>query len=213
MLVSFVVAFFGWIPVPGVAFIGMASGIVLLWILPYVVDRLAYRRLPRGVATLVLPTGVVAVNFAMSLVSPYGTWGDIAYSQVVNLPLLQVLSVVGLHGVTFLIYWSAAVVADVLERGFSWKMVLYPATVLVVVLVLGGLRVGLSDDSVPTARTASVVVDQGDLYGAVDRLGFDLASPSATPPEVEEVLARHYEELFTLTEREASAGGRPGRVV
>ncbi len=30
LLVSFIVAFFGWIPVPGVAFIGMASGIVLL---------------------------------------------------------------------------------------------------------------------------------------------------------------------------------------
>ncbi len=169
-------------------------------------DRLAYRRLPRGIATLVLPTGVVAVNFAMSLVSPYGTWGDIAYSQVVNLPLLQVLSVVGLHGVTFLIYWSAAVVADVLERGFSWRIVLYPATVLVVVLVLGGLRVGLSNDSVPTVRTASVVVDQGDLYGAVDRLDFDLTNPSATPPEVAQILERHHEELFTLTEREASAG-------
>ena len=204
--IAFVVAWRGWIPVPDAAFFGMAAGLAFLQTLPYLADRLAFRRLPRAAAALVLPTGMVTINFAVTLASPYGSWGDIAYAQAGHLALLQVLSVAGLHGVTFLIYWSAAAVADVWERGPSWKGLRFPAVVLVGVLVTGGLRLGLSDRSAPTARVASVIADHDDVFSLLDRIGFDLTSPAETPPEVQRLLRPHHENLLALTEQEARAG-------
>ena len=205
---AFVIAWPGMIPLPPGPFLGLAAGLCLLYVLPYLADRLAYWRLPRAAATLVLPTGMVAVNYLVALASPYGTNGDIAYSQADHLPLLQALSVVGVHGVTFLIFWVASATADVWERGFSWLVARYPVAVLLAVLLLGGLRLNASEVPSSTVRFAAVVVDYGPLFDEIGRFGFDLTDRAATPPEVGTVLAAHHEALLSLTEREASAGAR-----
>ena len=64
------------------------------------------RRLAGVAATLVLPSAWVATEYLVAMFTPYGSWGAAAYSQHENLLLLQLTSVTGLYGISFLIAWS-----------------------------------------------------------------------------------------------------------
>lgn len=82
----------------------------ILWLIalvPYALDRLLAPRLGQW-GVLVLPCALVGLEFGFTLLSPYGSWGSLAYSQANLLPLVQAASLVGMWAVTFLIGWAAA---------------------------------------------------------------------------------------------------------
>jgi apolipoprotein N-acyltransferase len=76
---------------------------------------LLYRRLlARGhmmAATLAPATLWVAVEYVNSLLSPHGTFGSIAYSQMDALPVIQIAALTGLWGVSFLLFLLPAALA------------------------------------------------------------------------------------------------------
>ena len=77
--------------------------------LPYLLDRVLARRLGGLLGTLVFPLAVTTVSYLLALVSSSsGTWGNPAYSQYGDLPLLQLMSVTGLWGIVFLMSWLAS---------------------------------------------------------------------------------------------------------
>src|SRR4029078_1139596 len=80
---------------------------------PFAVDRMLAGRVPAALASLVFPLAWVAVEYANSALSPYGSWGVFAYTQMDHLPLAQLLSVTGLWGVSFLIAWFASIASRV----------------------------------------------------------------------------------------------------
>ncbi|HMB21735.1 MAG TPA: hypothetical protein VKP08_02830, partial [Anaerolineales bacterium] len=80
-------------------------------LIPYVVDRIYYRRFGASFwLTLVYPVAATAMDFFSSAGSPFGTFGAAAYSQRGFLPLMQIASVTGLWGITFVISWFAGLV-------------------------------------------------------------------------------------------------------
>src|ERR1700687_1152809 len=105
---AFAFQFRGMVPIPGMGYyiFLFAWGVPL--VLPYAVDRLLGPRLPGLTASLLFPAAWAATEYVLSR-SPYGSWGLAAYSQYGNLALLQVLSVTGMWGITFLMAWFAAV--------------------------------------------------------------------------------------------------------
>lgn len=54
---------------------------------------------------------IVTVGFALQRLSPHSTWGDIAYSQMDFLPVLQTASLAGVAGVSFLLLFLPASLA------------------------------------------------------------------------------------------------------
>jgi len=121
-----------------------AFGVTLL--LPYLADRYLGRRWSGLTRTLVFPLALVASEYLVSF-GPFGTWGSIAYSQYEHLTLLQLLSITGLYGITFLIGWFASVAESVWEAGFVITKARRECTVfalcLVGVLLYGGGRLTL----------------------------------------------------------------------
>jgi apolipoprotein N-acyltransferase len=105
----------GMTPIPGVFYYIFAVISAVSALLPYVADRLLAPRLNRFAGTLVFPCTLVGAQFVYSH-GPHGSWGTVAYTQAGNLPLLQLLSVTGIWGITFLIGWFAAVVNEALEK-------------------------------------------------------------------------------------------------
>ena len=210
LFASFTVMWPGWIPVPPVMFLVMAASLSLFQLLPFLIDSWLSHRLPAFAATLVLPTATVALNYTMSAFSPYGTNADIAYSQAGVLELTQLLSVTGIHGVTFLLYWFAATVAGVWADGLSRSC--YPRVLMMLgcfaaVFIAGGLRSELPAPT-ETVRVAAIVSDQRALYEAIGATGFDLHAATATPPEVRSLIEAHHDDLFERSEREARAGAK-----
>ena len=124
------------VPLPGSAYPIFVVMISALWTLPYLADRLLYARLPGFASTLAFPLAWVVIDFITSRLSPFGTWGSIAYTQYGNRPLMQLASVTGLWGISFLITWFGPVVNWVWDRQFQGTEA---ASALIVYGVIWGL--------------------------------------------------------------------------
>jgi len=80
-------------------------GMSFVMFIPFLIHKLIGGKVKGFGATLVLPLAGVTVEYLFSLISPYATWGSIAYSQYGNLQLEQLLSVTGIWGISFMLYW------------------------------------------------------------------------------------------------------------
>jgi len=154
----------GVIPLPGFAypiFIGVLS---VLWTLPYLADRLLFDRLPGLASTLVFPLAWVVYEFIMSKTSPFGTWGTVAYTQYGNRPLMQLASVTGLSGISFLVTWFGSIVNFAWDRQFQGAqaasaLIVFGVT-LGLILLAGGARLAFSRYS-KTVRMAAIGWPEG----------------------------------------------------
>lgn len=141
------VSWYGATPIWGVAhFVFMAVN-ALFSLVPYVVYQLLIRRTRRPfVSTLVFPAAVTAVEWLAVFGSPFGSFGAEAYSQVGFTPVLQLLSVTGMLGLTFLTTWPSAVAAWAWNRyrdGEAWVPGVVTASAIVGAVVLAGvIRLG-----------------------------------------------------------------------
>ncbi|HEY2954883.1 MAG TPA: nitrilase-related carbon-nitrogen hydrolase [Candidatus Eisenbacteria bacterium] len=199
----------GMIPVEGRTYAAIAATIGTLAFLPFVADRLLVPRIGGFAATFVLPLAAVAADLLNTVFSPYGSWGSLAYTQLDDLPLVQIVSVTGGAGVVFLIAWFAAVVNWAWEQRFVWARIRFEATAFVAVLVLihllGGVRLGLRDPS-PSVRVAGLTVRTAEAGNLTRRLDAD-----AKPAELKAAraaLAALHDTLFQRSEREVRAGAR-----
>jgi apolipoprotein N-acyltransferase len=181
-------------------------------VLPFAVDRWLSIRLAGIRRTLVFPAAVTTAELVGQVGNPFGTAGSTAYSQYGSLPLIQVVSVTGIWGLTFLISWLAPVVNQLWERGWSGPAVRGPAVLLVATftaaLLFGGARLAFAAPEVDTVRVAALAPDRelSDLaYSAPAIRSADQAQRATVS---EEHFAPVIDDLFARTEREALAGAK-----
>ena len=151
------------LPIPAPIFgiiVGLSTGLLFL------VDRLLVPRLRgsdgRGLfaATLVFPLLVTAFEFLFYSIMPYGSYGSWAYAQQGNLGLMQIISITGLWGLTFLTGWFASVINWAWEHSFSWPEIragvaIYSG-ILLLVLAYGEIRLLLSTPEQGTVRVHGI---------------------------------------------------------
>jgi apolipoprotein N-acyltransferase len=217
-LVSIIPFYFAWqgvVPIPG---IGYFIFVVILCVFNssfFLIDRLLAPRLKGFVSTLVFPLAMVTMQYIMTIVSPYGSFGSLAYTQYGNLPLLQVLSVTGLSGITFLLAWFASVVNWAWEQHFEWKKVwrgvVTYADILAVILIAGGASL-ISPPASDTVRMAAIPATEifemsQDTQDSAERF----QSGNITETELESIRTEfnaNIDDLLERSEREASAGAK-----
>jgi len=66
-------------------------------------------------AIFVFATGITGYEYIISLLSPHGTVSSIAYTQTNNLIIIQIASLVGIWGITFIMTMVAANAAVLIE--------------------------------------------------------------------------------------------------
>src|SRR5262249_19581641 len=97
------------------------------------------------------------------LIKPIGGGGELGFSQVDFLPVIQLASLTGVVGVSFIVTFAAALVATVLalrERERPWRgMALIGLTVVIAVVAFGGLRLASAPQSA-TVQLGVAVTDQ-----------------------------------------------------
>ncbi len=95
-------------------------------------------------AVIVFPSAWTAYEFLLSGVSPHGTAGSIAYTQTGFLPLLQVVSLTGIWGLTFIVSIIPAGLAVAWhvgdERPRALGALAIPCILVFVVLLFGSIR-------------------------------------------------------------------------
>ena len=175
MYIAFAVVNRAMTPFQGAPFFAYVFFLVVTQALPYLADRALAPRLPGFASALVFPLAWVSVEFIVLRTSPGGSWFATAYSQYGNLPLMQLASVTGLSGVTFLIGWFASTVVWAWDRQFAWESagtgVLAYAGVFGVVILAGAARVAFAASDARSVRAAAISYPK-DLFvpGEVTRI-------------------------------------------
>jgi len=188
--------------------ITMAISTLLIGALPYLADRLLSHRLPGFASTLVFPLAVTSVEFLTISTNPLGSFGGQAYTQANNLVLLQLLSITGMWGITFIMTWFASLFNYAWERSFSWpeirRSVVVYAGVMLVVLAYGNIRLAFFQPEAGTMRIHGITaVDMRQNWPRLNRLaatdGWDV---------MREQTAVFQDQYFRATIREARAGAQ-----
>ena len=203
-----------------------ASGIDLAWglleaaihgallMLAYAADRLIGPRLGAWPRLFAFPTAFVAVDWLPSLFNATGTFGSPAYSQYGDLALMQLASVTGIWGVTFLIGWFASTVTAAWECGFRWRESRGPVVafglVIAAVFIFGIVRLGTSTPTTSTVSVAAATADQALVDAATANI--DLATFNAST-DVQRAAARPrlaatVDSMLTRTEAALRAGAK-----
>jgi apolipoprotein N-acyltransferase len=208
---GFAFQFRGMVPIPGIAYYIF----LVIWgiplVVPFLIDRLVTTRLDGLKATLVFPSAWAGAEYLLSN-GPYATWGSIAYSQYGDLPLLQLVSVTGLWGITFLIGWFAAVCNWLWETGLAYTPARRAAWLctgtIASVMLLGGARMALFPPSANTVRVASISKSEV-APSPRDEIVRRLFDGTATSPDLSEFRAWYSmndDDLLLRAEREMKAG-------
>lgn len=203
------IAFRGMVPIPGIFYYIFAVISAVSALLPYLADRLLAKRLGSFSGTLVFPCTLVGAQFLYSH-GPQGSWGTLAYTQAGNLPLLQLLSVTGIWGVTFLIGWFAAVVNQALDLPRTLRPLAVFTLVLLAVLLAGGARLAFFPPSSPSVRIASLSPAAQPPQPAFNNLNAIVAgtATSAQRSAFRNASAAVANDLLSRSALEASAGAK-----
>ena len=185
----------------------------LAWSLPYAADRWLSDRLNGWARTLVFPLAFATVEWALSF-TPIASSGSPAYSQAGGLALLQLLSVTGLWGITFLIGWCASVVNELWERGSDWRSARGLAAALVaallVVFLAGSVRLAFTPSSSQPWRPPPSRVRTANINAPTRPI--DLAGGNWSTEEQRAALRRGFsrtaDQMLARTETAIEAGAK-----
>ncbi len=188
------------------------AGLSLLLPLPLLIalylDRAFCRRLPALPGTLLFPAVTVAFDLAIGLWPLLGTIISPAVTQFELTSLIQVASVTGIWGLTFLLGWAASMVNLWWENGFEARRIARPAAVFFAVflaILLGGAaRLALARPAVATVRVAGVTVPHPrDYWSEI----IDQATPRDLAHRFAAEIAALNDQLFERSAQAAAGGG------
>lgn len=121
----------------GLAPKAVVIGSLLIPALAFAVVVVAYRdamvHLRHPLSFLAFPVGWTAYEFLLSSISPHGTAGSIAYTQSDFLPFIQIASITGLFGITFVMTLVPAGIA----AAWHYHEVKNKVLIILLVAVLG----------------------------------------------------------------------------
>ncbi|HEY7833074.1 MAG TPA: nitrilase-related carbon-nitrogen hydrolase [Ktedonobacterales bacterium] len=216
------IALQGIILYPAPAYYPLVVILALVTVLPFLADRLMAPRLAGYfggfLATLVFPVAYTTIEYLSSF-GPFGTITSLANTQYGDLPLLQLLSVTGIWGITFLITWFASVGNWAWEHNFAWPQMrrggaLY-AGILALVLLGGSARLTFAPPQATTVRVAGLSASRAAVAAfnqqlspaAVSRLAAGTAT-AADRTSAHAAFAALDAGLLTRSQQEADAGAK-----
>lgn len=184
-------------PFPTLLFIPMIVQISFVQSIPFVLHSWTSRFSDSWATTFIFPIVQVLLEYATSFLGG-GTWGSIAYTQISFLPFIQLASITGIWGLTFMIYWFAAIAEYVYRHRSGWpaarRLVLMYSAVVSGILAYGSFRLSASETTAgETVKVAGISGLNLYLLGIIyeDAFGtpirFDARRLTQTSPELQEL--------------------------
>lgn len=182
-------------PIPVAMALAFGTPVAIVLVAPFFASGFLRRRLGENAATLGFAALMVVAEWSLHGLMPIGVWGAAANTQLDQLALLQLASITGLHGVSFLIYLVAAVLERALtgERSSLRVPALITAGLLLGTLAFGQARLAVSSGTAHQTRLVAAI-------GTDSLIGTTPALPTASER------AAVQQRLFERTERAAIAG-------
>jgi apolipoprotein N-acyltransferase len=143
-------------------------------------------------AALIAPAFWVTVEYLISILSVHGTFGNLSYSQMDFLPILQIASVTGIWGISFCMVLFAATVAALLSPGSRQSKTPLAAGVFVFlacVVGLGAWRLSATPKDSPSVKVALIASDSPENIRA------------GSPAEGQAIFQRYADQLKPLADQ------------
>jgi len=136
---------------------GLSHGIIN--ILPYIIENLLIKREDKFYSTLIFPSAIVIVEYLLSLY--LGVWGNSSIAQYHNFNLIQITSLFGIFGISFLVAWFASIINWIVKNGFEvykiQKGLAVYGAVFVAVLLYGSFRTTFFPPRCETIKVGAIV--------------------------------------------------------
>jgi apolipoprotein N-acyltransferase len=126
--------------------------------LTFIIDRIYSRHIKGMVSTFVFPSVYVLMEYITVSTNPSGSYGTLAHTQS-SLPLLQLISLTGIWGVTFIVTWTASVVNWLWDNAFdknNLRQAFWIYGVPIVIIILFGQMRLTNEIGTKTVRIASI---------------------------------------------------------
>ena len=147
--------------------------------LPFLIDRLLYKRYCGFRCTYIFPAAVVLIEFLVT--KAIGSWGVFAHTQYPFIEFTQTASLFGLFAISFMVAWFASVINWLIENNFGKnflrKGVLIYSSILLLILVYGEVRLTFFSPDSQTVRVAGITgeVDVVKLFDSEQETLFGYA--------------------------------------
>jgi len=156
----------GMMPITGFFYYFLMLMMSVFTALTFLIDRIYFQKIKGIVSSLVFPSAFVVMDYIVISTNPGGSNGALAHTQS-SLALLQIVSVTGIWGLTFLITWTASVINWLWDNSFEKKkifssLIVYGIPILIIIL-FGQIRLAMNNEH-GTVRIASINIDKSDLY-------------------------------------------------
>lgn len=143
-------------------------------LLPFIIDRYFYSKLPPFLSTLLFPSCFTLFSYFMDQ-GPQGTWSNSAYTQFHFTTFIQVASLTGIYGINFLVTWFAAFANHVWETRNKLEGVSKPSLMMPVVflgvLIYGNQRLDTKTNE-KEVTVAAITMDNKSLFQSVYRVAY-----------------------------------------
>ncbi len=117
-------------------------------------------------ALFLFPVMMVIMEWIQYTFTPLASWGVTAYTMHDNVSLIQSVSLFGLAGLSFLIYWVNVSIADlIISRKFSVSTFQLPIITLLLLIVFGSIRYDNSKASGNHTITVAAVGTDSEASG------------------------------------------------
>jgi apolipoprotein N-acyltransferase len=148
------------LPLPIIMFVllvpAIAFGLGILFVRSFLRRGSLFR------VALALPVYWVAYEYLTEIGSPHSTFGNLAYTQMNALPIIQVASLTGIWGISFLVFLFAGTIAVLLggagESGRRRMLAITVAAVVCAVFLYGGWRLR-SNPPAPSVMVTLIAKD------------------------------------------------------
>jgi apolipoprotein N-acyltransferase len=186
--------------------------IAVLYSLPYLFWQKSQKNFN---ATVIFAVGMVIVEYAISSIYPIlGGLSD-AYTQYKNSLLLQIVTVTGIYGISFIMYWTAAVVIWLWNKRNELcqiKRCLFIYFIVISLMLMYGVvmsqSIGTAENSMRiagvTVPVSPLLNEDDDVYAVFYTNSFSDENMVNARRKLSEVA----DELFLKTEKEAQAGAK-----
>ncbi|MFD2672653.1 nitrilase-related carbon-nitrogen hydrolase [Marinicrinis sediminis] len=206
--VSNQISFHGMLPslpdIPMFGYIPAMAG--ALYAIPFMLQKWSYTRTQAFAATLILPCTYALLDEMNVYANPFGAFGIPGYSQHDFLAFVQVASVLGVTGLTFIMLWAASILywLHLNHSAATRKTVFLIASgVLGLIILWGGLRLTLDSGTETVAVSGIHTLDRTDSE-TLQIFDMHLQDPHAFLQEAEKRMVQ----LLELTAAEAQSGAK-----
>lgn len=200
------IQFKGMVPAPEVMYYMIILSGSIFIVLPYIIDRWLSKKIYGFAATLIFPIVSVIAEYFVSVSNGYaGSWGSLAHTQD-NLSLMQITSVTGMWGLTFIIAWFGSAINYFWATRFEIKELKRSAilfcSIILLIFLSGEIRYRFFPSNDNTVRIASIIhneslADSTNFIQDIKRLSAFRNQTSQTQ-----------EKLFSLSLKAADAGAK-----